>query len=144
MARERPSVVVDRPVAEVFAFVTDLDKAPQWAPQMGRLVERSGPLAEGMSFGEERRFAGRRSLARWTVTRFVPQRVFGLAMRWGPMRGDFAYNFESLGEGSTRITQDIDFRLAGPLAPLSGIITSEAIKEESRELMRLKELLERR
>jgi hypothetical protein len=136
--------VIDRPVGEVFAFLTDLDKAPQWAPQMGKLVERSGPVAEGMSFGEERRFAGRPSLARWTITRLVPLRVFGLAMRWGPLTGSFAYHFESVGESSTRITQDIDFHLGGPLAPLSGMVTSEATKEEARELVRLKELLERR
>jgi hypothetical protein len=135
-------VVIERPLSEIFAFVVDLDNAPKWAPQMGPIVERSGPLTEGMTFGEVRKFLGRRSVARWSVTRLVPDKVIGFHMRWGPLSGDFAYNFESAGATSTRITQDLGFRLWGPLSPLSGMVTSEATNEEQRELIRLKEMLE--
>ena len=139
---ERPTIVVDRPIEQVFDFISDLDKAPQWAPQMGPIVERSGPVSEGMSFGEVRRFLGRRSVARWTFARVERPRLMELRMRWGPLSGWFAYHFEPAGPSATRITQDLRFRLGGPLAPLSRMITSEATKEETRELVRLKALLE--
>ena len=143
MSVDRPTVVIDRPLTDVFAFIADLDKAPQWAPQMGEIVQRSGPVAEGMSFGEVRRLLGRRTLARWTFAHFVPERLIELRLEWGPLRGEFAYHFEAAGASATRITQDLALHLAGPLAPLSGLMTGEARKEEARELTRLKGLLER-
>jgi hypothetical protein len=33
------------------------------------------------------------TLARWSVTRLVPDKVIGFNMRWGPLSGGFAYNF---------------------------------------------------
>jgi hypothetical protein len=139
---DRPTVVIERPVSEVFPFIADLNNAPKWAPQMGPIVGQSGPMAEGLSFGELRTVLGRRSIARWTVSQLVPEKVIGFSLRWGPLSGEFAYHFEPAGPSSTRITQDIAFRLWGPLSPLSGMVTSEATKEEARELVRLKELLE--
>ncbi len=85
MAVDEPlTVVVDRPPREVSAFIADLGNAKQWAPQMGEVVDASGP-----------------------------------------MRGEFAYHFEPVGPG-TRISQDVDIRLAGPRGLFSGAVTREA------------------
>ena len=135
------AVVIERPVADVFAFISDLDHAPEWAPQMGP-VDRTGPLAPGVTFREQRRFLGRSGTAHWAVYRFIAQREMGLTLRFGPMRGEFVYHFEPVTPTTTRVSQDIDLRFVGPLALLSGILAAEARREEGRELVRLKSLLE--
>ncbi len=43
------SIVIDRPVSKVFARVSDLDRAREWAPQMGR-IHLEGPIREGATF----------------------------------------------------------------------------------------------
>lgn len=143
MSDDRPTIVIERPVPEIFAFMRDIDNAPQFAPQMGE-VDAHGPLNEGETFSERRSMLGFRGSARWTVTSLVPDRTLGYRMRYGPMTGDFVYHYEPVGPSSTRITQDVEFSLAGPLAIFAGMLTGEARKEEARELVRLKALLEGR
>jgi uncharacterized protein YndB with AHSA1/START domain len=135
------SIVIDRPVPKVFARVTDLDRAREWAPQMGR-IHVEGPIREGATFLEERKVLGRTFTAKWAVTRYEPDRVLGLSLSFGPLRGRFAYVFEPAGSG-TQLTQMTDIGFAGPLDILSPLVAGEAQKEEDAELVRLKELLER-
>ncbi|HKY50001.1 MAG TPA: SRPBCC family protein [Candidatus Limnocylindria bacterium] len=134
------SIVIDRPPRAVFARLTDLERAREWAPQMGKF-HLEGPLSAGTEMREERRLLGRTVSARWTVTRFETDRAFGLRLRFGPLRGDFEYMLEPVPTG-TRLTQTTDLRFSGPLSLLSPIIASEAQKEEDTELVRLKKLLE--
>lgn len=143
MAGDELSVVIERPVSDVFRLLSDLDRAPEWAPQMGP-VDVRGRMTPGLTFHERRRILGRPATAGWTVHRFVEDREIGLTLRFGPMRGEFVYRFEPLGPSSTRVSQDVDVRLAGPLGLLSGMLNAEARKEEGHELVRLKALLEAR
>lgn len=141
MAADELSIVIERPTSEVFALLTDLDRAAEWAPQMGKIDVR-GRITAGLKFKEERRSLGRSGVARWEVHRFTPDREVGFKMKYGPMRGEFVYRFEPLSPSTTRVAQDVSFRLWGPLAVFSGMLTGEARKEEARELERLKSLLE--
>lgn len=50
----KTSIVIDRPARVVFARLTDLQRVPEWAPQMGRF-SMEGPLREGATSREERR-----------------------------------------------------------------------------------------
>lgn len=72
----------------------------------------------------------------------MPDRTVGFHVDYGPMHGDLTYQFEALGPARTRVVQDVAFRLSGPLGQFSGMLTSEAKREEERELIRLKALLE--
>jgi len=134
-------IQIQRPVHEVFARVTDLERAREWAPQMGAM-HLEGPLREGAVISEERRILGRRATAKWTVTRYEPDRALGLLRNFGPMRGRVAYVFEQSGSG-TELTQFTELGLDGPLAILSPLVAREGRKEEDAELGRLKTLLER-
>ena len=62
------SIVIDRPVHDVFARVTDLERAREWAPQMGKM-RLDGPIREGATMIEERRMFGRTMNATWSITR---------------------------------------------------------------------------
>jgi hypothetical protein len=69
-------------------------------------------------------------------------RVLGLSLSFGPLRGRFAYVFEPAGSG-TQLTRMTDIGFAGPLDILSPLVAGESQREEDVELVRLKELLER-
>jgi hypothetical protein len=135
------SIVIDRPVHAVFARVTDLERAGDWAPQMGS-IHFDGGMREGAVFYEDRKILGRPAKAKWTITRYEPDRVFGVSLNFGPLRGRFAYLFDAVGS-QTRLTQTTDIGLAGVLGIFSPLLAREVQKEEDTELVRLKEILER-
>ncbi len=135
------SIIINRPASAVFARLTDLERAPEWAPQMGKFYI-DGPLREGSTMREDRRLFGRTFNAMWTITRFEADTAFGLRLRFGPLRGAFGYLLEPTPTG-TRLTQTTEIGFSGPLSLLSPLIAGEAQKEEDTELVRLKEILER-
>lgn len=135
------SITINRPVHDVFARVTDLEHAREWAPQMGKM-HLDGPLREGATMLEERRFLGRPVSATWRITRFEPDRAMGLNLKFGPVWGRFSYEFAPAGTGTT-VTQSTEMGLSGPLRVFSPLIAGEAQKEEDAELERLKEIIER-
>jgi len=66
---------IDRPPAEVFARIADIDDWPSWLVASGIVrVERSsdGPLAEGEHLRVEQRAAGRAGTFEATVTALQP------------------------------------------------------------------------
>lgn len=92
------SITIERPVHEVFARVTDLEHAREWAPQMGKM-QIDGPMREGATMLEERHFLGRPVNATWRITRFDPDRAMGLSLKFGPVWGRFLYEFASAVRG---------------------------------------------
>jgi uncharacterized protein YndB with AHSA1/START domain len=96
-------VVVDRPPSEVFAYVIDADKLPEW--QEGVIEARKeteGPVAAGTRFTEVRKFLGRRMESSVEVTEFEPDRTFTLKTTAGPVPFTIAQHFEPA-NGGTRI-----------------------------------------
>lgn len=135
------SIDIARPVHEVFEFTTDLERMARIAPQMGKMV-LDGPMREGARMLEARRVLGRPAHAEWIVARYEPDRAVAYRMRFGPLRGEFAYLVEPLGPSSTRVVQEMDVGLWGPLAVFDGMLAREVRGEEARELARMKTLLE--
>lgn len=137
----KTSIVINRPARAVFARLTDLERAREWAPQMGKF-HVDGPLREGNTLREERGLLGRTFNAAWTITRFEADKAFGLRLRFGPLRGEFEYVLEPEASG-TRLIQTTVVGFSGPLSVLSPLVAAEAQKEEDTELVRLKEIVER-
>lgn len=109
MVEVEKSVVIGRPIDEVFAYVTDFRHSPEW--QEGMLQVRKitdGPLGVGTRFQVVRKLMGRQvegivefvvykpnSEARWTL----------LAGSMPP--GQASYHLESTPEG-TRVTNTVE------------------------------------
>ena len=69
------SVVIDRPCAEVFAFVTDLRNELRWQPEIVA-VTLDGPLRVGGHFHETRVTFGRRFEWEFRITELeAPRRI---------------------------------------------------------------------
>ncbi len=61
MAHLRQSVVVRRPLEEVFAYLADPENDPQWSSVAGTMRLTSGrPVRVGSTVRQQRRFLGRR------------------------------------------------------------------------------------
>ena len=120
--REEHSVMVERPVEEVFAFTADPNNAPFWQSTTLELEQTSeGPVDVGATFRNTTKFLGRRFDTSYEMTENEPPHKQCYRVTSGPIPGEICYLFEPTDGGSTRFTQTFEaevggfFRLAEPL-----------------------------
>src|SRR5262249_57666134 len=89
--------MIDRPVPDVFAYVTDIRNVPDW--QESALSAEW--LEEGRLFRERRHFMGRNADLELEVTALEPERRFDFRAAQGPGSFEIRHRFEG-GNSGTR------------------------------------------
>jgi uncharacterized protein YndB with AHSA1/START domain len=143
MMKFEQSVVIDRPLKEVFGFATDLDTHAQW---MVGLVESThtseGPVGLGTKYRYVMQMLGRKVETAGDVTEYERNRKYAWKATSGPFpvfQGSFL--FEPL-NGGTKVTMLAEaepggfFKLAEPLA--AGMVR----RQLGSSLSNLKDVLE--
>lgn len=143
MVRASTSVEIDRPPAEVFAFVADFSNNPRW--QRGMRACRwttAPPHGMGSTYEQEARFLGKDVRNTFRVTAFEPERRVSFESTSGSFPIAVTRTVEALGPGRARFTEEVEgdargfYRMAEPLL---GLLVRRSIK---RDFPRLKRLLE--
>ena len=142
MIKIEHSVVVDRPVEEVFAYATDVSKVPEW--QTSALEARvDAPMQAGATGAIVRKFLGRRMESTVRFDEYEPPRKFAIESTSGPVQFHVHQTYEPEGAGA-RINIVMEgepggfFKLAEPLV-------QRAIKREMEaNFATLKDILEAR
>ena len=135
-------LVIERPVGEVFALVTNVGDNPRW--QSGVLQARKtsqGPMGVGSTGIELRKFLGRRMKFTFAVTEYKENSKFGFKTTSGPIPFEGIETFESVA-GGTKVNLAFHFEVGGffRLAePIVGRIAQRVVKADCRNL---KDLLE--
>jgi uncharacterized membrane protein len=143
MAKMESSVVIARPVAEVFDFFLDLDaNASRADPTAGSVVKTpAGPTGPGTTFRFRQQSLGRT----WeTMTRFTavePNRRIEFEAEIGPMRPKCDLTFAETASG-TAVTFRGDSNPPGPLALFNPLLNRKGQQVWSRRLARIKAVLE--
>src|SRR5215210_7268527 len=145
MLRSEESVEINRPVEDVFSYVTNVESQPEWAtPPMEVRKDTPGPPKEGDAFTSVSKFLGRRFETPFRITSIEPNRQFSYRATGGPLPDQRWNNtFEEVSRG-TRLTAVVEgepggfFRLAEPLI-------QRAVNRQFRaDLGTLKDMLESR
>ena len=98
MIKIEHSVVVDRPVEEVFAYATDVSKVPEW--QTSALEARvDGPMQAGATGAIVRKFLGRRMESTVRFDEYEPPRKFAIESTSGPVQFHVHQTYEPEGAG---------------------------------------------
>jgi uncharacterized membrane protein len=135
------SLVIDRPVDEVFAFVADPDNLPRWQSGLLEVTRLSGDGGVGSRHREVRSTLGRRIEQVLEVTALTPNERLDLEVVEGPMHLSVGHAFEAAGDG-TRITV-VGEGEPGPLFALAGPLVARAVKKQSQsDFARLRKVLE--
>lgn len=102
MIRIELSIDVDRSPSEVFAYLTDAERLPQW---QSSAVEAhwEGEKTPGARVKEVRKFLGRRMESELEVTEYEPDRRFALKVLSGPVPFSVQHTLEPH-DGGTRLT----------------------------------------
>jgi len=113
------SIEIDRPPSEVFTFITDASRLPEWQSDVVK-AEWQGEPGQGARIREVRRFLGRRVEIEQEVTDYEPGRRFGLRAVSGPFPLSVMVMLEPRNDGTTlRLSGEAEpggfFTLAEPL-----------------------------
>jgi uncharacterized membrane protein len=148
LIRVEESVVIGRPVEEVFSYTSNPENLPEWAATV-RAVRRDapgrGPLREGERFTATQMALGRRFEAPFEVIDYEPNLRYAHQSREGhsvPVTMDFTY--EPVSSEGTRFTPRIEAEPGGFFG-LVGPVLERVIRRQMRtNLVTLKDLLEER
>jgi uncharacterized membrane protein len=135
------SVTVQRPVEEVFAFVADGERCPEWRPGVLDITRTSGDGVGTRYRQGVRGPMGRRVSADYEITVWDPNRRLEFQTVAGPVRPHGRYDFEEA-DGGTRLTLSLDADLAGLRGLLIGSAVQKTMNSEVRTLDNLKRVLE--
>jgi uncharacterized membrane protein len=132
-------VRIDRPVAEVFAYLTDVRNVPQWQES----AVSADWIDEGRRFREKRHFMGRTAELELEVTALEPQRRFDVRAVKAPVKFEIRHSLEGL-DGGTLVSVHGEAKLSGALRFAAGMAKKQAEGQFRRDFQRMKAILERR
>ena len=142
MTKIERSIVIDRPIGDVWQFVHDTSKDALWQTTLSESEKLTdGPLAVGSQVREGRHFLGLRVATTWEVTEYEPNAKSAIRAIAGPVPFTGSYRVEPA-DGGTRftVTGQLDahgfFKLTEPVfARITG-------RELEANLGHLKDILE--
>ncbi len=144
MINEEKSVVINRPIKEVFTYVSDLRHSAEW--QAGLLEVRQttdGPQGVGTQFAFVRKFLGRKMEASIEFVEYKPTTIVTFRTTSGPMPVKSSYLFAPTPEG-TQVTSKIEMEPGGFSKLAEPLIAASLKRELEAGLGELKDLLENR
>jgi uncharacterized protein YndB with AHSA1/START domain len=136
------TVVIRRPIEEVFGFLADFENIPRWNYAIVETHQVSeGPVGVGTIY-QQVRSVPRRSEERIAVTAYNPPRQLEIRGQLGSFPARLSYALEALPEG-TRVTNSVELDLRGPGRLLGRLAVPRVRDAVAANLSKLKELLER-
>lgn len=139
-----PSFVLEleiaRPPEDVFAYLTDVERLPEWQTTAVS-CETDGPVQVGSRIRERRTFIGRDVRTELEVTAHDPPRRFDVRARGGPVPFAISHVLQPAPTG-TQLHVDVDVQVGAMMRLAAAGPLKLAEREFRSDFERLKELLE--
>jgi uncharacterized protein YndB with AHSA1/START domain len=145
MPQARYSVTINRPVADVFAYVADGENSKAWRPGVVDIARAGGSTSGGVGtryLQGVKGPMGRRISADYEITVFEPDQRLEFQTVTGPARPHGRYDFAPNPDGGTKLTFALDADLSGLRGMLMGGQVQKTMDAEVRTLDNLKRVLE--
>jgi len=135
---------INRPIQEVFAYVSDFKKSLEWQSglvESKRITE--GPQVVGSQYFGVRNFLGRRMESTIELTRFEQDKEFAYKSISGSVQYQQSFSFEPTA-GGTRVSTSIEMETTGLLGLAKPFILSSLKHDMGADFDTLKKQLETR
>jgi uncharacterized protein YndB with AHSA1/START domain len=144
MPSAKHSVVIERPVSEVFAYVIDGTTAPSWRPSCVDIRLATGSLGQvGARYEQGLKGPGGRIAGDYELSEVVPNKVIAFKVVAGPARPQGRYEFTPEG-GGTRVIFGLNWEPKGIKENLMAPLVARTMPGEVATLDNLKRVLEGR
>jgi carbon monoxide dehydrogenase subunit G len=136
-------VLIDRPVKDVFAFVTNPNNMSKWNSAVVSMQQITpGAIGVGTKFKNVGEMLGRRIEGEMQVVAFEPDTKYGFQMNAGPMQVNVVLTFKTVGTG-TKINLNAQGNPAGVFKLAEGVMQGRVKSMMEENLARLKSVLEK-
>lgn len=135
--------LIDKPVKDVFAFVTDPKNMSKWNSAVVSLEQVTpGAVALGTKFKSIGEMLGRRIEGEMQVVAFEPDDKYGFQMNAGPMQVNVVLTFKTVGTG-TKLSLNAQGNPGGVFKLAEGVLAGRVKSMMEENLARLKSVLEK-
>src|SRR4030095_4739997 len=143
MIKVEGSIVINRPIAEVFAFVANFENHPKWESNFQKVkLLTSTPSGVGTTYQCDLKLPGQTATSKFEITEFeVNKKIAFEAEPAGPAKPNGSFRFESVPDG-TKITLLPRPEFRGFFKLLEPMMASYVRKQNQDHLVKLKRLLE--
>jgi len=142
MIRFEESMVINRPVDEVWDYLTHVENMPKW--DRGVLEARQtseGPASVGSTVQVRRQMLGRQRIAEFRLSEYAPNTRLALEAKRGHMTAQSRFTFEAVA-GGTRLTQTSEIELSGWVKLLTPILIPMLRRDGREDFANLKRILD--
>jgi carbon monoxide dehydrogenase subunit G len=136
------SIHINKPAAEVFAFMSDFANDTKWQADLVRSERTSsGPMGAGATGVYVQKFMGKEMKNEVVVSEYDPPKKLGFKTTSGPVQFEMAVTFMEM-DGGTHVTVNMQGEAGGFFKVAEGMLQKELDKTMSRDFAKLKEVLE--
>ncbi len=141
MIKVNLSVVIHRPVEEVFAYANDISHWAEWNPGLIEVSAPEGPIHVGSRIREVFKFLGRRIESTFEVVEYQPNRQVTYRTVAGPIPMTGTQTYEPV-EGATKLTMIGEGEAGGFFKLAEPVVAQMTRRQFQASLDNLKDLLE--
>ena len=142
MVKLEGSVVINRPIEEVFAFLTNPENSSQWQGSVLESKQTSeGPRGVGTTGQVVSQFLGRRIESTWEVTEYELNRKTTSKSTSGPVPYELSATLETVDEG-TRVTLVGEYEIGGFFKLAEPLVARMGQRQADADFANLKDLVE--
>jgi uncharacterized membrane protein len=142
MAPIATSVEIARSPEDVFAYITDISRHPEWQEGLvSATLESAGPVRVGSRVVHRRKLGLTTVATTSEITAFNPPEVVGFRGVDGPIRAEGSQRVERVGDGS-RVSFEMEMRghgLGVLMLPMARRQASSQVAESHEKLKRILE-----
>jgi carbon monoxide dehydrogenase subunit G len=136
-------VLIDKPVKDVFAFITNPSNMPKWNSAVVSLEQVTpGNVGVGTKFKSVGEMLGRRIEGEMHVIAFEPDSKYGFQMNAGPVQVNVTLTFKTVGTG-TKLSLNAQGNPGGLFKLAEGVLQGRVKTMMEENLARLKSVLEK-
>lgn len=141
MIKVEKSVVIHKPVEEVFGYVSAQDSYTKWQAGVQEVIEHGPRNTVGSQFTEVRKFMGQEMRTTLELTEFVPNASWAAKVIKGPVPYEVTMTFKSVADG-TQVTTCVEGEPTGFFKLAEGMVAGQLEKSLENDGLKLKEILE--
>ena len=141
MIKVESSVVINKPLAEVYAYVSGGEHSTEWQGGVISVVNEGPPNTVGSRYTETRKFMGQDMKTLLEIVAVEPNAKWVSKVVKGPVPYEVTVTFEASGAG-TKMTTKVEGEPTGFFKIAEGMVASQLEKSLAEDGQRLKKLLE--
>jgi uncharacterized protein YndB with AHSA1/START domain len=142
MVTNEKIITINRPINEVFAYVSNMENGPKWQPELSEVRRiTKGPVKIGSQFSSARKLMGQKMVTSIEFAAYEPNSKYTIKSITGPLPFEQTTLFEPTAEG-TKLTTVIELYPGGDMAQAEPMLMENLKQEMETNFDSLKKLLE--